>query len=213
MSPAVPTIENPGAATPHLDAFWVRRDGLRSGPHTLQALRAMAVAWQLLPDDTIEFADTGQQMDAAPLLKCLRHLEPHPVLLRASPEILLTRESVVAKERVFSIRDLTRVDLLLPEPPRQKVLSRMDHTLIWTLGLLFVWTIIGPVVAWYLTRPTFKEQGLGAVHGIRLSGGFGECVVCDGLGMLREDDPRRQDLAEIAAQIEDCRRSLNAASG
>lgn len=201
LSPAAPASTSSTGGE-----FWLHRSGLRSGPMTLAELRAQVASWQILPEDEIEIAANHQRLSGAELMKTARLLEKNPVLLHAESAVLITRESVLAKERVVRMADIQGVDLVLPEPPREKMLSKMDRTLIWAAGILLFWTLLAPIVAWYLTRRDFKEEGLGIVHGIllRVSGGE-DLLVLDGLGVLPIGSERRVHLEKVAALIDSAR--------
>lgn len=182
--------------------FWLHRAEDRSGPFTLAQLRAQVAAWQILPEDEIEIAANAQRLSGHELMKTARFLEKDPVLRHAEAAALITSQSVLAKERVIRIADIESIQLILPDPPKEKILSKMDRTLIWALGILFFWTLLAPIVAWYLTRRDFKEEGLGIVHGILLRGRFGEdLLILDGLGVLPPGHPHRAHLEQIAALL------------
>jgi hypothetical protein len=187
--------------------FWLHRSGLRSGPMTLAELRALVASWQILPEDEIEIVANHQRLSGAELIKTARLLEKNPVLLHAESAVLITRESVLAKERVVRMADIQGVDLVFPEPPREKMLSKMDRTLTWAAAILLFWTLLAPILAWYLTRREFKEEGLGMVHGIRLrlTGGE-ELLVLDGLGVLPPGSERRVHLEKVAELIDSTRK-------
>jgi hypothetical protein len=199
-----PTPTAPLSQAEHGD-FWIHRDGDRSGPFSLTDIRARVAAWQILPEDEIEITANGERLSGAALMKTARLLEPLPRLRYAGADAIITAESVLAKDRVIRIADITRIALILPEPPKEKILTKMDRTLIWTLGILFFWTLLAPVVAWYLTRKDFKEEGLGAIHGLLLQGNFEDFLILDGLGILPANAPRRLHLQKISALLESLR--------
>lgn len=189
--------------------FWLHRSGARSGPFTIADIRAQVASWQILPEDEIEIASSGQRLSGHELMKTARLLEKDPILRHAEAAALITSQSVLAKERVVRLADVSSIELVLPEPPKEKMLSKMDRTLIWAIGILLFWTLLAPIVAWYLTRKDFKEEGLGIVHGILLKGTFGEdLLILDGLGVLRPGDPRRAHLESVAALLHSLKASV-----
>ncbi|MFQ3671744.1 MAG: hypothetical protein SNJ84_09845 [Verrucomicrobiia bacterium] len=174
----IPSIDSPG--------FYHLQAGELFGPFTPDQLRQRVAHYQILDEDTVIY-QPGQVTLSGKTINGLGHLlRPDDTIEHVDPEVLITTTGVLSKNRRIDFTSVSHPELLLAKPPRRRILGRLDKIAIWTIAILLVWTLVVPVTAWFLTRQSSDEQGLGSVNGIKLHGDFEEFIFCDTLGLFEE---------------------------
>lgn len=174
----LPSIEAPG--------FYQLQAGELFGPFSAAQLKERVSRYQILDEDTMIFQPGQITLSGKTINGLAPLLRPDDVIEHVDPEVIITTTGVIAKNRRVDFANVTHPELLLAQPPRRRLLGRLDKIVIWTIAILLVWTLIVPVTAWFLTRQSSDEQGLGSVNGIKLHGDFEEFIFCDTLGLFEE---------------------------
>lgn len=184
--------------------FYLNRKGARTGPFTTAELRQKVADYEILSTDKIECDRTSARLNYRNTQILLNFIEDDEELVYAEDEIFITTRSLIVKEKRFPLGEVESVECLIPEPPRESAAKAMERRIYLIVSIIFFWTIIVPVVAWYLGQKNTTEEGLGAVYGVKITGPFDDVLMHSGIGII---DPE----GETAAQLENLSRRVSAA--
>lgn len=174
----------------------IQRDGKAAGPYSPKQVKELLLFQRLKKSDLFAWPQARQWLSFEAFKPFLELLENEDVILYGDGDLIATSDRLLLKTQVFYKKDIDDFAVVIPEPA-SNTQAEFSRRVLWWFGVAFCWTVVVPVAVWYVNQKTPKEEGLGEVYGIRLTGALGTEIIKDGMGLLPPDSPKRLELAEI----------------
>ncbi|MEM9399031.1 MAG: hypothetical protein AAF984_02380 [Verrucomicrobiota bacterium] len=187
-----------------MSVFEVWRDNKMIGEFSIIELRPMVNEYKLRTSDIFKYKDLAE-FSFKDMRIILRNLTDDETVIEAADQLLLINRQVICKGKSYPFNTIEKVEVIIPQKPKEKNISKLENIFYWTLAVLFIWTVVVPIAVWQVTRKNYKEEGLGAVYGIKLQGSLGEVMIKDGIGILSYDDPAIVEIKRLYGVIEKAR--------
>ncbi len=166
------------------------------GPFNPSEVKNMLLLQQVRSTDLFAWPGASLWLGHADFKPFLQLLADEETILYGDRDFIATRERLLLKTQIFRREEIEEIFLFIPEASRNAN-TEFTRRSLWWLAVLFSWTLVVPAAIWYINQKTPKEEGLGEVYGIRLTGSFGKEIIKDGMGLLSAEDPKRAELAEL----------------
>lgn len=181
--------------------FFVSRKGDPSGPYSIAELRQAIRDYRILSTDKVDCGGTSARLNYRNTQILLEFIEDDETLVYAENEVFITNRSLVVKEKCYDLREIHQIETLIPEPPKEAENKKMERRIYLIVSILFFWTVVVPVVAWYLSQKDTTEEGLGAVYGVKITGPFDDILLQSGLGIIDPEGEKAHNLRLLENKI------------
>lgn len=173
----------------------IQQNSKTVGPYSASEVKNMLLLQRARQTDLFSWPDAKQWFTYASFKPFLELLKDEEVILHGDKDLIITSDRMLLKTQVFRKEEIDEISVVIPEAI-QKPKADLWRNVFWWLAVILFWTVVVPVAVMYINKKTPKEEGLGEVYGVRLTGSLGSEMIKDGMGLLSVDDPKRAELAE-----------------
>ena len=174
----------------------IQQNSKTVGPYSASEVRSMLIFQRVKRSDLFAWQGARQWLSYADFKPFLELLTDDETILYGERNLIVTQWRILSSTQMFPKDQIDNISVVIPEEI-QKPKAVIWRTVFWWLAVLLFWTVVVPVAVMYINKKTPKEEGLGEVYGIRLTGAFGSEMIKDGMGLLSVDAPKRSELAEV----------------